>query len=330
MEITKKCNYRCTYCFENHCGNEIDICTIDEICLILKEYIKKNSLLKNVVAIWFGGEPTLYIDYIIEANKKIKETCKEINLEYSSRIITNGYYLEKIIPYIKEWNLTDIQVTFDGTKEVHDARRKLINGKGTFDKIIRNIKLIHMDIDLVIRVNVDSSNIKNIYQLYDFFTEMEFDEKVKVYFQPMLVEDYGGESSCYLGKLIQDEKLYEEYVNLLAYTHTLEKPCFIKAFCNVDFPGSLVISNDGYIHKCWAETENSKKALGKLGVSSSEDVVAKMQNAGFSLKYDRCKECEIFPVCLGGCKFMSYSVEDCERRKAMIRKEIICCIQSNI
>lgn len=330
IAITKTCNFRCVYCFEEHMIENLDLSTIDAVCNIVREYKKRKSNLKNLVLIWFGGEPTLYIDYIKIATMKLKKMADELLLYYSSKIITNGYYLNKIVPYIKQWNITDIQITFDGTKDIHDLRRKNVDGKGTFDTIVNNILLINDRVDLIIRVNVDKNNIDNIYELYKFIRRLRINQQVQLFFQPMLVENYGGDAKCYLGKVVQDEVVYNKYVNILCHTHVLQKPCFIQAFCNVDFPGSLVINSNGLTYKCWAEIEENGLAFDHLDINNYEKIVNKMQDTHFIIKNKKCKECNFFPVCMGGCKYMKYSESSCQKRKRMIIKEIEYCIKNKL
>ena len=85
----------------------------------------------------------------------------------------------------------------------------------------------------------------------------------------MLVENYGGESTCYEGMILADEELNEEYLDLLEYTNSLEKPNYIGAFCNVDFSGSIVIRPDGSLCKCWAEVVETSDA--GISINSESD-----------------------------------------------------------
>ncbi len=330
LEITKECNFRCVYCFQNHEKRKLGIESIPELGKIIKEYVKRNIQIKKLVVIWFGGEPTMNIPYICNANKMLKDLSNEMELTYSSRIISNGYLLNEIIPYIKEWNLSDIQITFDGTKKIHDSRRKCLDNTGSFDKIVDNILLIHDKVDLIIRVNVDSENIDNIYDLYDMIRKLRFDSRVQLYFQPMLVENYGGESECYLGNTIQDEKLYEKYIKLLIHTKSIIKPCFLKAFCNVDFPGSLVVSSEARLFKCWAESGDERKAFAQIGADNYSKIVEEMSRGYFQIKDEACYECKFFPVCMGGCKYKKYDKEECAKRQRMITEKIKYCIRNKI
>ncbi|HAT4308641.1 TPA: radical SAM protein [Clostridium perfringens] len=326
LVVTKRCNLKCVYCFEDTNHIKLDISSISIIKDIIEKYKILNSNFKRLVVFWFGGEPLINMDYILEINKALKNITKTLNLQYTSRIITNGYLLDNLIPYINELNLTDIQITLDGTKEVHDKRRKTIDGKGSFDKIIENIKNIDEKVDLIIRTNVDSNNIENIFELYDFLKNININPKVDLYFQPMLVENYGGKSECYMSNMPNNDVLLKRFLELQMYTNTLEKVSFIKAYCNVNFPGSLVVNNDGNIFKCWAAIENEENSKGNLYENCN--VLEHMNYEPFDLVNDKCKICTFFPACMGGCKYKKYDVKECLKRKKIIIERIKLLIQN--
>ncbi len=55
-------------------------------------------------------------------------------------LITNGFYFTPdIVELLAEVKIMTVQITLDAFKEVHDVRRPLVNGKGTFDTIIKNL-----------------------------------------------------------------------------------------------------------------------------------------------------------------------------------------------
>jgi uncharacterized protein len=329
LKITQDCNFKCDYCFEKHRKIYLEMNTIEKLCHIIKSYIIRHKNINQIVTIWFGGEPLLHIKYIFAANESLKKLANEMNLHYSSRIITNGYLLENILSSIKMLSLTDIQITLDGTQEMHDSRRKSLDGKGSFDIIINNLKRIHDKINLIIRANVDSANIDNIFCLYDYIRQLEINKNVTIYFQPMFVENYGGESECYLSNILQDETLNSKYINLLKYTHNLEKPKFIKAFCNVDFTGSIVVSSDARLYKCWAATEQDNAEFATIN-DPVPDIIANMEKTIFNFKSDKCMGCIFFPVCMGGCKYKPYNTNDCLTRKKMIINHIKACISAHL
>ncbi|WP_279323822.1 GNAT family N-acetyltransferase [Anaerococcus sp. AGMB09787] len=321
IATTDACNLNCPYCFEKHGKNFLKEKCIPSICELIREYKKSNSNVTRVVVIWFGGEPLLNLNFIIEASHNIKKTCQELSLNYSGRIITNGLVLDKLIPYIKELCITDIQITLDGTKELHDSRRISPNGTGSFDTIISNIEKIKTKIDLIIRMNIDKTNLSECIRLYDYLIQLSVNQSVSIFFQPMLVENYGGESTCYEGMVLDDEELNEEYLDLLEYTNSLENPKYIGAFCNVDFLGSVVIRPDTSLCKCWAEVAETSETHISIN-SKTKNILHFMKQPIYLGERKSCKTCIIYPTCLGGCKYRNYTISECDTRRRVVLSTI--------
>lgn len=321
IATTDACNLNCAYCFEKHGKTFLKEQCIPAISELIHVYKKSNPNVTRVVVIWFGGEPLLNLNFIIEASSCIKKTCQELSLDYSGRVITNGVELNKLIPYIKELCITDIQITLDGTKEFHDSRRIRANGSGSFDTIISNIEKIKSKVDLIIRMNVDKNNLSECIKLYDYLIQLSVNNSVTIFFQPMLVENYGGESTCYEGLILDDEELNEEYLDLLEYTNSLVNPNYIGAFCNVDFLGSVVIRPDGSLCKCWAEVVETSKP--HISISSkTKNVLHFMKRAKYFGERKSCETCIIYPTCLGGCKYKNYTISECDTRRRIVLSTI--------
>jgi uncharacterized protein len=50
------------------------------------------------------------------------------------------------------------QITLDGPPDVHDRRRPLASGRGTFDTLLANITAMAGILDVQVRVNLDADN----------------------------------------------------------------------------------------------------------------------------------------------------------------------------
>ena len=77
-----------------------------------------------------------------------------------------GTLLKNIFLYLKKANIREIQVTLDGTEDVHNRRRFLKSGEGTFGKIVRGIDSClenHLSVNL--RMVLDKENIDNLPEL---------------------------------------------------------------------------------------------------------------------------------------------------------------------
>lgn len=137
---TMACNFRCIYCFEKgHYGNSL---MDGETQIALMNFIKSHlDGVKNINVTWFGGEPLLGMSVIESLSEQIIALCEEKELQYQAGIITNGYLLTpENAEKLKKYNVRYAQVTVDGPKEIHNERRPTVNGQGTYDVIMNNLK----------------------------------------------------------------------------------------------------------------------------------------------------------------------------------------------
>ena len=150
------------------------------------KYGKTNDDIRITI---MGGEPLLKcniktVEYIFKQAKK---------REYSIDIVSNGVDLNYYIDLFNEYKdtLNHIQITVDGIKEIHDKRRIFHDGRGSFDLIMKNMKLaIENDILIILRVNVDDTNINELPDLADtLVNEFNKNEKLKPYLY--LLQDGG-------------------------------------------------------------------------------------------------------------------------------------------
>ena len=70
-----------------------------------------------------------------------KKICDSNGCKLQTDFVTNGYLLtEAMIINMKEFGTYALQITVDLNKSIHDKRRILANGEGSYDVIIDNIK----------------------------------------------------------------------------------------------------------------------------------------------------------------------------------------------
>jgi len=67
---------------------------------------------------------------------------------------------------LRKGKIREVQVTLDGTAPVHNSRRFLKGGGGTFNKIVKGIDACLKDnIDVNLRMVIDKENIDNLSDL---------------------------------------------------------------------------------------------------------------------------------------------------------------------
>lgn len=178
---TMNCNFACPYCFEAGFRNTN---MTDETEEQLIRFIRDNSKDKKGVGIcWYGGEPMLAMKRIESITKKLWKDNK-IKENFSADIVTNGFYLtrERAI-LLRNLGVKSCQITLDGPPRIHDTRRIPRNGQPTFYKILNNIKECADVLNIVIRVNVDKSNIDTVVEVLDIIEENNLKNKVGFYIE---------------------------------------------------------------------------------------------------------------------------------------------------
>jgi uncharacterized protein len=142
LNIAEDCNIRCTYCcvgqgsfgadqnngrFRANMSWDVTRRSID---LLFEESLDS----PGVHIRFFGGEPMMNWAIIQKSVHYAEEKAHQTGKGVSFSIVTNGTLLhEQVINFMKAHNFS-VQISLDGTKEMHDAFRVGIDGKGTYEK----------------------------------------------------------------------------------------------------------------------------------------------------------------------------------------------------
>lgn len=147
--VTKDCQLRCKYCYLVGKNNNEKM-SYSTAKAVVDFILKEQSFLiyQSVVFEFIGGEPTLEIGLI-------DKICDYLKLEmfrldhpwfnaYRFSFTTNGlnYNSSELQSFIEKNKLhVDITITIDGTKTKHDTNRIYVNGKGSYDDVVKNLPL---------------------------------------------------------------------------------------------------------------------------------------------------------------------------------------------
>ncbi|MCT4574685.1 MAG: radical SAM protein [Alphaproteobacteria bacterium] len=317
---TYNCNLNCTYCYEqsynlNSDNMKENLNIFDKELLFIDKKIKELKIhnVKKVKVILMGGEP------LLKSNKElILKIFKEIYKKgYSLDIITNGVHLNFFIDDLIKYNIREIQVTVDGSKEIHDKRRVFKNGSGSFDVIMSNIyKAISKGIVVNLRVNVDNSNIDDLPKLANILVK-RFDNNKNLRPYLYLLQDGG----CSGDRNILNEeaaimKICKQEVdneNMRIFDKKYHGSNFINSiFENKTYHPVLrhcgasknqyILDYRGDIYKCWHGIGCNNYKIGGLnnGVKFNKDKKISWENRNV-LHFDKCLNCKYRYICGTGC-----------------------------
>ena len=142
LEINRKCNLRCKYCYLGDKDNkEMNKEVFEKVInIFIREALKHND--KTIFISFIGGEPLLDFNKIKNFVESIEEKCRDNELKCLYGVTTNGTLLNKeIIDYLI-WKRFDLKVSLDGSETAHDKNRVFYDGTGSHSLIIDNIKQI--------------------------------------------------------------------------------------------------------------------------------------------------------------------------------------------
>ena len=130
---TEKCNFRCTYCYEDFELGRMPPAVVTGI----KNLIDARSQdLKILHLSWFGGEPLIAYDIVRDISGHAKRLSDERGFRSIVSITTNGYTLtEDRFVELASLGTRKFQFSLDGEQAVHDRTRLRIDGAGTFAEI---------------------------------------------------------------------------------------------------------------------------------------------------------------------------------------------------
>ncbi|WP_242947260.1 radical SAM/SPASM domain-containing protein [Clostridium haemolyticum] len=268
---------------------------------------------------------------------KIIAMCNKNNIEYTASIVTNGFLLnEKLIDELSQLKINNYQITLDGPPNIHNARRKLRGKKvDTFNKILENVKILKSkDIFISIRVNVDNSNKNSIENLFTIFQDNKLtDLNINIGH----VRHNKQICSSVLGDCLSNEE-YAKYAfncNKLLKNknfdigNNLYYPEPKSNYCCADCSTAFVIDPEGYVYKCWNDVGNADCAISNVKTLNNISDSMYMNNIKYILwspfKFQKCKECWLLPICMGGCPYNGIikNSPECEKWKYIIQESLI-------
>lgn len=111
------------------------------------------------------------------------------------------------------------QITLDGCKDTHDAQRYLIDKRGSFERITKNLRDIRSGFPrkhftIAIRTNVTKAFLCEMQGYVDFISQLiDGDKRFKIYF--VRAEDYDGSISEQAKDILLDKESRSKYDDLL-------------------------------------------------------------------------------------------------------------------
>ena len=336
------CNLNCEYCFyleKQALFSPGEVYRMNDRVLstFISNYVGSQST-PVVEFVWQGGEPTLLgMDFF----KRVVELQRPFHKQktITNSIQTNGTLLtDEICAFLKRHNFL-VGISLDGPEEVHDRYRRDRKGEGTFDNVMRGLRLLQKHkIEYSVMACVARETAKRPLDVYRFLR----DEGVEfIQFSPVvermpdaLSNRYGLRlaSPAALDSKEQNAKVtpwtvipeeygdfliavYEEWVrNDVGNVFVMNFEWALNAWIGNPSPvcvhakqcgRAIVLEHTGDVYACDHFVYPYYK-LGNIVTDNLASMVEKSLSSGFGVTKETalprwCRECSVLPACQGGC-----------------------------
>ncbi len=345
LHVSHDCNLRCKYCFADegayHSARET---MSSETAKAAIDFLLKESGSRKVLEVdFFGGEPLMNLGVVKETVYYAKAEAAKRGKRFLFTTTTNGLLLDDdAIKFFNE-EMENVVLSLDGRKEIHDAVRKTVNGKGSFDAVIGKIKEFvksRGDKHYYVRGTFTAKNLdfsKDVLFLADEgFASLSMEPVVTDIPELQIREEH-------LPRIEKEyENLCEEYIkreeagegfNFFHFNVDLEGgPCLSKrvSACGAGNEYFSVVPN-GDVYPCHQFAGDPKWRMGNVFEGELDGALREKFAGSCLFTRKKCGDCFAKFICSGGCNANNYHYNgDIEEPYgmtcAMMKKRIECAM----
>lgn len=310
---TFACNLACKYCMQNPVrlehGTEADAAADDMNALSTAEFIKKvvGEYLPNEITLtYFGGEPLANIGAIETLHNLLKEALPA-KTQLNQMAITNGVLVPRYIDRLCQIGISTLQITLDGPRQIHDARRVGTGGAGTFDKVVAGISAaLDAGIFVAIHTVIDSHNAPYIRELAQFLRQ-RFNNYLDRFAVNVGLASNPGWDSQHCALYISDS-----YATAMEFVQAVESildeglqiiDFLISSPCPRERDNEFIIAPDGGLYKCISAVGRDAFHIGNIQDTPLTIAHRSASLINFGAPVNECRHCPYLPYCNGGCRF---------------------------
>ena len=138
MHIAHTCNLNCSYCFASQGKYHGDRAMMSfEVGKQAFDFLIANSgTRRNLEVDFFGGEPLMNFEVVKELVAYARSIEKDHGKNFRFTLTTNGVLIDDDVIDFANKEMSNVVLSLDGRKEVHDRFRVDYNGKGSWEKIV--------------------------------------------------------------------------------------------------------------------------------------------------------------------------------------------------
>ena len=138
LHVAHTCNLNCEYCFagQGKYHGEDAIMSFEVGKAALDFLVKNSGTRKNLEVDFFGGEPLVNFDVVKQLVAYARSIESKTGKHFRFTLTTNGVLLDDDVIDFLNKEMNNVVLSLDGRKEINDAKRKRLDGTGSYDIIV--------------------------------------------------------------------------------------------------------------------------------------------------------------------------------------------------
>ena len=316
LHIAHTCNLNCSYCFasQGKYHGERAVMSFEVGKRALDFLVENSGSRRNLEVDFFGGEPLMNFQVVKDLVAYARSIEKEKGKNFRFTLTTNGVLIDDDVIDFANREMSNVVLSLDGRKEVHDRFRVDYAGNGSWEKIVPKFQKL-----------VESRGGKNYYMRGTFtHANPDFLEDIKVMLDLGFNELSMEPVVCAPGdpseltkedmEIVKDQ--YEKLAELMLqrdeegrpftfYHYMIDLsggPCIYKRISGCGSGTEyMAVTPWGDLYPCHQFVGEEKYLLGNIwdGVSNSE---AQAEFAACNVyAREECRDCWARLYCSGGC-----------------------------
>ena len=321
LHIAHSCNLNCSYCFasQGKYHGERALMSFETGKRALDFLVENSGSRRNLEVDFFGGEPLMNFDVVKRLVEYARSIEKKANKNFRFTLTTNGVLIDDDVIEFANKEMSNVVLSLDGRKEVHDKFRVDYQGRGSWEQIVPKFqKLVEKRCgkDYYMRGTFTHNNpdfLEDIKTMLDLgFSELSMEPVVCASGDP--------------SELTQEDlpvvlKQYEDLATLMIERDKQGKP-FTFYHYMIDIKGGpciykrisgcgsgteyMAVTPWGDLYPCHQFGGEEKFKLGEIwsGVTNKE-IQSEFESCNVYARED-CKDCWAKLYCSGGCSANAY------------------------
>jgi len=313
LHLTTACNMQCNYCYSPPIrGEEMSLEIIDHVIGLSKKFTPHNTGI-----IFFGGEPLLRKDLIIEAINRCRNDEKINGSSFHFKVTTNGLLLDEAFLEMAQKNRLQVALSFDGIQSAHNTHRKTASNQPTFEIVEKKLQLLlSYQPYAYVFMTVTPETVEHYSESFSFFIEKGVRYVISSLnyagdWSPtalnQLKKEYKKLSKTYERLTLEGKKFYFSPFEKKFASHIQGKDalCLQCAFGIKQ----ISIAPDGLIYPCVQFVKdgvsNKEFSIGDVwnGIDTSKQKKLYKQSRG---ENENCKECALTYRCEHRCSCLNW------------------------